>query len=90
MTNASFTLTSTQTKETLTFRPDGNAGNVVYVDHRFPNGMPGYCYQPGVGRMNQRMSLTEARRRWSDAIKAGWVRAQDEAGDSQKGTTCRN
>jgi len=70
----SFTLNAPFRGETLTFRPTED-GRHVYVDHRFPQGMPGYCYRPGVGLMNKRYTVKAARERYRSALKAGWVRA---------------
>ena len=58
--------------ESLSFTPAAN-GTVV-VDHRYPNGLPGPCYRPGVATMGKVMSLAAARTRYAAALASGWVK----------------
>lgn len=67
-----FTLSAPFRGETMSFTPSPDGR--VTVDHRFPQGMPGHCYRPGVGILGQSMTKRQARTRWTECVRAGWKR----------------
>jgi len=71
-TTAIHMLQNAEAGEFYRFRPQSDGS--VLVDHLYPRGLPGYCYRPGVGRMDRRMTRAAARAVYARAVAAGWTR----------------
>ena len=58
-----------------TYRYTPQADGSVTLDWLYPNGLPGYCYRPGVGKLGRRMSRKAARAHYAEALRCGWAKA---------------